>query len=255
MIQTFARITGLRTVAPNILVLSFQAPEIASIVEPGQFVNIKVNTFNVPLLRRPFSVYNVDKNDVEIIFNVIGLGTSILSQKRPGDILDIIGPLGVPFTLSDNFDTALLVAGGLGVAPLPMITSALKNTAKNIVTFLGARASDQVVSANLTNIHIATDDGSDGFHGTVVDLLRAEFAKQKFRGPKIFACGPHPMLRAVASLAKELQVPCEVSMESAMACGIGLCQGCPIEIIGGSKKYALVCKDGTVFDSRMILLE
>jgi dihydroorotate dehydrogenase electron transfer subunit len=254
MMQFFARITGVRQAAPGIFVLTFTAPEIAERITPGQFVNIKVNDFNVPLLRRPFSVYTVTGNEVSIIFNVIGLGTSILSAKRPGDLLDIIGPLGRPYDLASEFTTAILVAGGLGVAPLPMITSALKDTAKDVVTFLGARSADQLVTTHLTNIRSATDDGSEGYHGTVVDLLRVELNAQSFHSPKIFACGPHPMLRALAALAEERGIVCEISLESSMACGIGICQGCPVEIVGGERKYALICKEGTVFDTRTVVI-
>ena len=112
MIQIFARVTSVRQAAPNILVLSFHAPELATRITPGQFINIKVNDFNVPLLRRPFSVYHVEGNELSVIFNVVGLGTSILSQKKGGDLLDIIGPLGKPYDLQSDFQTALLVEIG-----------------------------------------------------------------------------------------------------------------------------------------------
>src|SRR6185436_19374811 len=178
MMQLNARVTGLREVAPNILVLSFHAPGMAERVAPGQFVNIKVNDFNVPLLRRPFSVYHVAGDEISILFNVIGLGTTILSRKRNGDLLDVIGPLGRPYGLEGEYETAVLVAGGVGIAPLPMITSALQDTSKKIATYLGARTADQLVPSYLSNGKSATDDGSGGYHGTVVDALRADLKKQ-----------------------------------------------------------------------------
>lgn len=254
MIQTLSPVTRLRSVAPNIFVLSFSAAGIAAQIKPGQFINIKINEFGLPFLRRPFSVYRVDGDEIEIIFNVVGLGTTLLSQKRPGDVVDIIGPLGSPYDLAGDFQTALLVGGGLGIAPLPMITSFLTKTKTTLVTFLGARTADQIVPAHLVNIQIATDDGSSGFHGTVVDLLRSELDRERYPAPKLFACGPHPMLSALAALAGDRDIPCEISLESAMACGIGICQGCPVELRSGEKKYALVCKEGTVFDTKKILL-
>jgi dihydroorotate dehydrogenase electron transfer subunit len=167
-------VTGIHTVGPNMYVLSFHAPEIAAAILPGQFVNIKVNDVGIPLLRRPFSVYHVDGKTVQIIFNVIGTGTKALSEKHVHDEIDIIGPLGCAYNIHDNYWTAILVAGGLGVAPMPMITTALKDTSKKIVTFLGARTRDQLVTTYLENVHTSADDGSAEFHGTVVDYLRSE---------------------------------------------------------------------------------
>ncbi len=252
MVHLRCSITGIHTVGPNIYVLSFYAPEITSVILPGQFINIKVNDTGIPLLRRPFSVYHVEGNTLQIIFNVIGLGTSVLSQKHIHDEIDVIGPLGCSYRLHDDYETAILVAGGLGVAPLPLITSALKDTSKKIVTFLGARTRDQLVTTYLQNVHTSADDGSAEFHGTVVEYLQTELMKKKYPISKIFACGPNAMLQALSVMAQEFNIPCEVSLESAMACGIGICQGCPIELTQGEKQYGLICKEGTVFDSRSI---
>ncbi len=251
MIQAVCPIASVENLGSQIFVLGFRFPNLSANIEPGQFVNIKVNGSCSPLLRRPFSVYKVIPGVVQIIFNVVGTGTKILSEKRPGEMLDVIGPLGRPFAVNSPFETALLVAGGLGVAPLPMITDAIGGK-RNIATFLGARTRSQLVTASLTNVHIATDDGSDGFQGTVVDLLRRELARNRFPNPRIFACGPNAMLKSLNELAAEYRIPCEVSLESAMACGIGICQGCPVQRIGQEKKYSLVCKEGPVFDSQTI---
>ena len=252
MMRQRCRITGIHTVGPDMYVLSFHAPDIARTALPGQFVNIKVNDTGIPLLRRPFSIYHVDGTTVQIIFNVIGTGTRALSEKHVHDETDIIGPLGCAYNIHDDYQTALLVAGGLGVAPLPVLTAALKDTSKKIVTFLGARTRDQLVTTYLENVHTSADDGSAEFHGTVVEFLRSELMKKKFAQPKIFACGPNPMLNALSELANEFSIPCEVSLESAMACGVGICQGCPVETTSAAKKYALICKEGTVFDTRTI---
>lgn len=252
MVQEACSVTAVHLVAPTMLVLSFRSEEIAGETLPGQFVNIKVNDGGVPLLRRPFSVYRVCGSDVEIIFNVVGIGTRTLSLKRSGDVIDVLGPLGRPYGLDGEYDTAVLVGGGLGVAPLPMLTSGLRDTRKNIVTLLGARTADQIVTSHLTHVQIATDDGSAGHHGTVVDLLRSRLERKAYVRPKIFGCGPNPMLSNLSAVSAEFGVPCEVSLESAMACGIGICQGCPVETMDSEKKYALICKEGTVFDTRRI---
>jgi dihydroorotate dehydrogenase electron transfer subunit len=252
MIQTRASVVEVQTVAPNLLTISFHAPHLAALVQSGQFINIKVSEYGFPLLRRPFSVYNRDQTSVKILFNVIGCGTSLLSLSAPGDSFDIIGPLGQPFRFEGEYETALLVGGGLGVAPLPLVSESARGHNKNIFTFLGGRTADQIVGSFLENIQIATDDGSLGFRGTVVDCLKHFLRDHNPGRVKIFGCGPTAMLKNLALLAHEVDVPCEVSMESAMACGIGICQGCPIELVNDQQKYALVCKDGTVFDVKTI---
>jgi len=248
MIQTISPITSLQNVAPGIWVMNIKAPEIASKTNAGQFINIKVSDYSLPLLRRPFSIYHVVGDEIKIIFNVVGIGTTILSQKKIGDTLDIIGPLGNQFKIIDDYETALVVGGGMGVATLPILTSAIKGITKKIVSYLGARTSIQLISHYLENLYTATDDGSAGYNGTVVDLLRSHLLKNKFAKPKMFACGPPAMLNSISALTKEFNIPCEISLESVMACGVGICQGCPVELINNEKKYALVCKDGPVFD-------
>ena len=167
----------------------------------------------------------------------------------------MLGPLGVPFSVDgDDFTTAVLVGGGLGVAPLPLATETLVRRGKRVVTFLGARTASQVVEAYLTNLEIATDDGSRGFRGNVVELLASRWQSLKEHEVKVFACGPTAMLRALAQFVRTHNIPCEVSLEGPMACGFGICQGCPVALAGGEKKYALMCKDGPVFDVRSILL-
>lgn len=253
MLQTRAIIDSIEGVGPDIYILRIFAPQIASIVRPGQFVNIKVHDFYQPFLRRPFSVSRVVGEIIEILFNVIGAGTAIMHSKRRGDPIDLIGPLGHPFNTADPFETALLVAGGMGVAPLPFLTAVLRERA-NIVTFIGARSSDYLLSRHLEHYHEATDNGTRGYRGTVVNLMREVLHRESYPTPKIFACGPQPMLKAVSQLALDFDIPCEISLESAMACGFGICQGCPVENAGENKKYSLICKDGPVFNSRSVIL-
>ncbi len=253
MKQEFCVVRGVHEVAENTHVLQFSSRFISSNILPGQFVNLRVDAGIEPLLRRPFSVYRTFDDIVEVIFNVIGRGTSVLRRKSKGDLLDVLGPLGVPFSLSSNdFTTAILIGGGLGVAPLPISASALTRLGKSMVTFLGARTATQLVESHLTNVHVATDDGSKGFHGTVVDLVRTFITENDIPSPKIFACGPNAMLRSLAAFARDAQLPCEVSLEGVMGCGFGICQGCPVELVDGEKKYGLMCMDGPTFDVRKV---
>jgi dihydroorotate dehydrogenase electron transfer subunit len=253
MIHVNVPITSIDRVGPDIYVMGIRSPDIARNASPGQFINVRVHDLCQPLLRRPFSIYRVLGDVLEIIFNCVGAGTAILSGKKTSELLDIIGPLGRSFDTSADFETALLIGGGMGVAPLPILSSALKSR-KRIFTFLGARSKDLIIASYLENLSIATDDGSSGFKGTVVDLVRSKIKEHSNRKPMIFACGPNPMLVGVSKLAVELDLQCEVSLESVMACGVGICQGCPVENAGSEKKYSLICKDGPVFNSKSIIL-
>jgi 2-polyprenylphenol hydroxylase and related flavodoxin oxidoreductases len=253
MVQEHARILAVNEIASNIFQLSFLSPSISLRALPGQFVNVRVEDSAVLLLRRPFSIFSVENEIVSIIFNVVGLGTKLLSQKKTGETLDILGPLGkgvFPYD-DETYETALLVAGGLGVAALPFLNSRLR-LSKKIVSFLGARTSSYVVRNGLDNVHIATDDGSEGFRGTVVELLKDIMRERTIGRTRIFSCGPIPMMRTLSKFAREKNIPCYVALECEMACGIGLCQGCPVETVDSKKKYNLVCKDGPVFEARKV---
>ncbi|TAK61998.1 MAG: dihydroorotate dehydrogenase electron transfer subunit [Bacteroidetes bacterium] len=251
MIQTLCHVSSIEHIRSNIYVMGFGSSEIASSSMAGQFVNIKVNETYQPLFRRPFSIYHIEGENVKIIFQVFGQGTKALIQKQLSEKIDVIGPLGRGYNVRDDFETALLVGGGLGVAPLPILTNQLRT--KRIVTFLGGRTKEQILPTYLENVQIATDDGSAGYKGTVVDLLEKYLVQEQVVKPKIFACGPNVMLKVLGKLAAKRSIPCEVSLETVMACGIGICQGCPVERTDGRKKYSLVCKEGPVFDVQSVV--
>ncbi len=242
-------------VAEGIHRLTLKCPEVASSMRAGQFVNVRVRDDGWdPLLRRPFSVSRVDGDRIDLVFNVVGVGTKAMSSYEPGRSVDLLGPLGKPFAVDADFETALLVGGGLGVAPLPALTDELRRRGKSAITFLGARSRSQLYREHLFELHVATDDGSEGHHGTVVDLLSVYLGEHTVPSPMIFACGPTPMLRALGAFAKERSIPCELSLEGEMACGIGLCQGCPVERVGGAKRYALVCTEGPTFRAGEVIV-
>jgi dihydroorotate dehydrogenase electron transfer subunit len=254
MIQSSALVTDCREILEGIFLLSFRSPEIARSSAPGQFVNIRCSNGCLPLLRRPFSISRVDGDSIELMFNVVGQGTSMLSKKKSGDDLDVLGPLGSPFNLHGQFDTAILVGGGLGVAPFPFLTDALLREKKIIQTIIGARSSRLLADRHLLNVQVATDDGSRGFHGTVIELLRTVVPQDGSKNAKIFGCGPTKMLGALSEFVREKGIECELSLEGDMACGMGLCQGCPVERADGRKKYSLVCVEGPTFNSNEIVI-
>ncbi len=255
MRHELARVITSREVARGIIRLAVRSPLIAATALPGQFVNVRVDHRSLyPLLRRPFSVSRTDGEVCELLFNVVGPGTERLAAKRADDTIDMIGPLGKPFCLDHEIGTAVIVAGGLGVAPFPFLTAALEKKGARILTLLGARTRAMVIRDHLTDVRVATDDGSEGLKGTVVDLLERTLSGGQTPNPKIFGCGPTPMLRALSAVAAARDIPCELSLEGSMACGVGLCQGCPVERTAGGRKYALVCTDGPTFESTEITL-
>ncbi len=254
MKQEIVEIHSFECLTSEILELTFISDHLSSVARPGQFINIRVGD-NFPLLRRPFSIFNVDGNKVSIVFNVIGTGTKVLARKRKGDTIDVVGPCGNDFLtfVDDSFDTAVFVGGGIGIAPFPFMTKKFPAEKKQ-VTFLGGRHKELVIEKGLMNTHISTDDGSLGFRGTVLDLIKKEFSANDYGRTRFFVCGPTRMMKAVAEYAHAIGSSCYASLECDMACGIGLCQGCNIEMIGGEKKYRLVCKEGTIFETQTVKL-
>lgn len=234
----------------QIAMLKVHAPEMADNIIPGQFCNLKVSNNHYPLLRRPFSVSDVEGEFIYFMFDIHGEGTRMLSTKTKGEKLDILGPLGNGFNLNSEYETAVIVAGGIGAAPFPLLTRHFNR--KEVITFLGARTKDMLVDYGLSNVKKATDDGTEGYHGNIVQLIETDGKLQSLDKPKIFACGPTPMLKAVQTFAIENNIPCDLSTECAMACGFGICQGCPVETNEGT--YKLVCKDGPVFEASEVKL-
>lgn len=250
MIVIKAEVEGIKKLTEFIHLIKVYSPEIASIIKPGQFCNIKVSDTGFPLLRRPFSVCDVDGDYIFFMFDIHGEGTRLLAKKNKGDELDILGPLGHGFNYDDDFDKAVIVAGGLGIAPFPYLVRELGD--REVVSLIGGRNKFYVTEYGLKNVQFATDDGSQGRQGTVVDLLGDNLGLFESKC-KVFSCGPTPMLKALQVLCNEKNIECEIATECAMACGFGICQGCPVEPADGGA-YKLVCKDGPVFNARDIML-
>jgi dihydroorotate dehydrogenase electron transfer subunit len=256
MLQEIVMVTRRERVAENVHVIEFISRRLAESTKPGQFLNIKPDGSLDPLLRRAYSVHRILDDRIELIFNVVGKGSAILAAKHPGDTLDVMGPLGVPFHLDGDYRTAILVSGGVGIAPMPVLGDALQTLGKEVLNIHGARTAAMIATdGRLLNVRYATDDGSLGFHGNVVDALDAYLSEEHPEQVRLFACGPNPMLLALGRYCSVRNLPLEVSLECQMACGIGICQGCPIEMTEGDRRYTLVCTHGPNYDFNDIALE
>ncbi|MBL0332153.1 MAG: dihydroorotate dehydrogenase electron transfer subunit [Chlorobiota bacterium] len=256
MHQENSKVTYIKQIRSNVFVLRFYSPIISSKSLPGQFLNIKVDESNDPLLRRAYSLHNIYDNDVEIIFNVVGKGSKILSNKKIGDSIDVIGLLGVPFNTSSTFETGILVSGGLGIAPMPITAKSIIANEKKIVNIHGARTEDMLINdGRLLNPVYCTDDGSIGIKGNVVFTLNKYLNENDLGVVKVFSCGPNRMIMALGNYCLLNNIEIEVSLECQMACGIGICQGCPVEMTKGEKRYSLVCTQGPNYNFKDINME
>lgn len=233
--------------------LGIDSPSLGRTARPGQFVMIKAAEGAVPLLRRPLSVHDAGPDGIELFFKVAGRGTAILAGKRPGDPLDIVGPLGKGFTVSGALKgkRVFCVGGGRGIAPLFFLARELAGAGARVTVFYGGRTAadiplkDKFEKAGF-ELLCSTDDGSQGFAGLVTDLVGREIGRGK---PDLLcACGPDLMMKALASKARGSRVPAEFSLESTMGCGIGACWGCVHRIkSGGGEEWTKICEDGPVF--------
>jgi len=232
---------------PGLFLLALLNTELATQSLPAQFLTIKVGDTHSPLLRRPFSIFNASKiagmaPRVEILYKVVGQATRIMSHLKAGDQVSILGPLGKPYPIEGG--SPLLIGGGTGIASLHFLARRLID--KRIVPkiLFGARTEDELIplpELGRAEIHFASEDGTVGFAGDVVTL-----AKEHLPGAHdaVYACGPREMLSALKEVIPS-NLPCFVSLEETMACGVGACLGCSVQLGDGS--YATVCRQGAVF--------
>lgn len=246
------RLTYKEELAPGVFDFRLQNQAFAASAQPGQFAHLLVP--GKPL-RRPISICDVDQkaDTLRLVFEVRGEGTQILAQYQVGDCLDVLAPLGRGFTIGDTSRRALFVGGGIGVPPL---LYAAKQFGVNATVIIGFRSRDAVILKKDfeqagCRVILHTDDGSAGRGGFVTESCREELENCE----QVFACGPAPMLKAVAGQAQERCVPCQVSLEERMGCGVGACLVCACKIrkADGSEGYLHVCKDGPVFDAKEVV--
>jgi dihydroorotate dehydrogenase electron transfer subunit len=257
MLQTKNKIVYNKNFKGNYWRCIFDAPFIAKRAKPGQFLNIKLSNGLKPFLRRPFSVHNISGSKLEILYEVLGEGTKILAGRKKGEYLDIIGPLGNGFDYQKvskpSSQKNILIAGGIGVAPLFFLSKMIKT--RNKIVLIGARTKKQVLSVKEfkdsgCDVRIATDDGSAGFKGRVTDLLKFLLPAIGRQSSTIYACGPKLMLKAVSDISHKNNIPAEVSLEEHMSCGIGACLGCVVKTKKGLER---VCKEGPVFNAQHLI--
>ena len=232
-------------VIPGVFQMWLKALELTDRARPGQFLMVRCGEDT--LLRRPLSVHRLDGDKLALLFQVRGKGTEWLSHCQNGDKLDVFGPMGNGFKIAPRAKNLLLVAGGIGIAPLYCLAESALSARKRVTLLLGTATAKQLYPASLlpagAEIVLATEDGSAGHKGMVTDLL-PEYADS---ADQVFACGPLPMLRYMAKEQKRLGIknkPSQISLEMRMGCGVGVCYGCTIRTKNGLKQ---VCKDGPVF--------
>lgn len=248
MLQHNFKIISNEQVTKKFWHLKLDAGKFVDQIKPGQFVHVRISDQLKPFFRRPFSVLRSEQY-LEILCDVVGLGTSILSNKKPGECLDILGPLGNSFTLpKKSIKNIYMIAGGVGVAPFLALTDKLKGKEFNLVLLYGGRTEEQIISTNDfvlngCNVFISTDDGSLGVKGRVSELF--EKINIDTKTTFIYTCGPKPMMASVKKFVAQNDLQAEASLEEVMACGIGACLGCATKTKDG---YKTVCCDGPVFD-------
>lgn len=232
---------------------------------PGQFVMLKAANGTTPFLRRPFSIAGLlgdprYPEGIEILYKNVGRGTAQMTDWHTGQPVDLLGPLGHGFALRDDYTCVYLAAGGIGVAPIRFLAARLcahGTRDADVHIFLGGRSEQDLLCRNDferlgIEVTLTTDDGSAGNQCLITDPLSAAVEARK--PDMLYACGPHGMLKCVAGLARTHGVPCQISIESTMACGLGACLGCAVAAQDNNERYLHVCLDGPVFDARQVAL-
>ena len=247
-----------RRISSDYFRLQLSCPEIARLARPGQFLMVRVNELQDPFLRRPFSFSRIypprekkrkpmDEGGVEICYQIVGRGTLLMSRVQEGQRLDLLGPLGNGFWPEEGCSRVILVGGGIGVPPLLAWAQELKKkgpgkkkfiSAPELTFLIGGQNKEKILGAGECRrwgieAQVATEDGSLGAKGLVTDLLEKELMTGRHEATAIYACGPKSMLARIAQVAEQFDLPCQVSLESHMACGVGACLGCTVKFREG----------------------
>jgi len=260
-IQDIYKVVSNEKLCPRFHRLCIDAPAITRSVLPGQFVHIRAQDGLEPFFRRPFSVYRAQKH-VEVFYEIVGKGTRLMSEMRAGDAVDVLGPVGTPFSLPPvGTKQVVMVAGGIGIAPFLMLSDILCRERGSafptleMILLYGGRTRGHVYKMkefkdNGCKVHVATDDGSVGTKGRVSKLFSRITANPE--STFVYTCGPAPMMASVQAFAKKHGLNGQAACEEVMACALGACLGCSIKTTQG---YKTVCCDGPVFDLAEVIFD
>jgi dihydroorotate dehydrogenase electron transfer subunit len=228
--------------------LWLEAPQIAKQTKPGQFVMVRCGENDEYPLRRPFSIHQREEDKIALLFNIVGSGTQWLAQRTSGDKLDLLGPLGNGFSIGPDSKKLLMIAGGIGIAPLVFLAEEAIKRGLEVTLLYGASTAAQLYPHLPDGLVTATEDGSVGTKGLITDLLPDFIGEAN----QIFACGPLPMYRTMAKMPELKNKSVQISLEVRMGCGLGVCYGCTVKTKNGLKQ---VCQDGPIFELNDILWE
>ena len=256
LLEEQGRILSNSYLGRNLYLLTVESPELARLMEPGQFVHTLIPGMEGHILRRPFSVYATDTQagTMDILYQTVGFGTAHLASLEAGEVISNIGPIGHGWRAPDGCKRALIVCGGVGAAPLFMHTQALIDAGIEVDVVLGAQTAEAMVCADRyrkilgKDPVIATDDGSLGFSGFCTVPAQELLSANSY--DYLCCCGPEPLMRIVARMAAEAGVYCQISMEKRMACGVGACLSCVIDTSCGKQRC---CVDGPVFNAEEVI--
>jgi len=262
-------VSGNDEIRAGYVLMTLQLPRSFPDPHPGQFVMIRIAGLQDPFLSRPLSIFAFSRGRshclVKLLYRIAGKGTQILAGLIRGSQVEISGPLGKGYTLDPARESRVLIAGGIGVAPLSLLAQRLcklsGSGANTTVVYLGAKTADEVVGLDqlqqyCNNIRVCTDDGSLGGKSLVTRAFQRDMKQYDPKRTAVYACGPKPMLQSLAGILKN-RYACQVSLEERMACGLGACMGCAVAVRdeNGDKAYRRVCADGPVFELKDVIWE
>jgi dihydroorotate dehydrogenase electron transfer subunit len=251
LIQDF-RVVENKILGDKYFLLTLHSIEPLPEILPGQFVQVEILEAKNTFLRRPLSVHDVDYNNntLKLLVQILGDGTKKLSQIQKGENLNLLYPLGNSFSINET-DKVLLVGGGCGIAPLLYLARKMKEKDMNVSILIGGASKSNILEVDeyrkYGEVHITTMDASEGEKGLVTQ--HSIFKKASFDFTRLYCCGPEPMMKALAGIAREKGIDCEVSLENLMACGIGACLCCVVDTKDGNK---CTCTEGPVYEYKYL---
>ena len=256
LVDEMATVLSNQNVGPRLYIMMLRCPQIAEQVMPGQFVHVQLTGFENHILRRPISVFDVNREEgtITLVYQVVGVGTEWMTTVAEGAHLDLIGAIGQGWTVPEAGQRVLIVGGGVGSAPLFILSKMARQAGAQVDIVLAAATKDALVTLPYyTEAHggepvCATDDGTYGFAGFATEPAKKLLAETTY--DRVYVCGPEPLMHIIANLAAEAHVPCELSMEKRMACGVGACLSCIVETVDGRKRS---CVDGPVFPAEKVV--